>query len=282
MPGKVIAITGATSGIGLATVEALAQNAHQLILLCRSLEKGEIVREELQQYSANKTIELLACDLSNFESVRLAASGIKEKHQHLDILINNAGFMGYPERQVSTNGVEVTIATNHLGPFLLTLSLTDLLKSGKEGRIINLNSYMHRYGYIDWEDFQLKKKYKPMKAYARSKFLNLVSNMVLAEKLKDDGITINNVDPGSVNTSIDRTYKKWFRTMFKIAGPFMRTPEKGAETSIYLCEERSVGETTGKLFKDKKIIPPSERVYDQSIRGEVWEWTFKSLGLPIF
>ncbi|MEM7552165.1 MAG: SDR family NAD(P)-dependent oxidoreductase [Bacteroidota bacterium] len=272
-----IIITGANSGIGLATAKFLAEN-HQLIWLCRSTSKAEVARKKITDTLPDANIDIIECDLSSQSSIESASQKIYERYDSIDVLINNAGFMGYPKRTETPEGIEATIATNHLGPLLLTLLIKNLLKNARNGgRVINVNSYMHRHGKLDWENVQLEENYRPMKAYALSKLMALTISNKLSELLKDDKISVNSIDPGMVYTGIDRTYSNWFQMMYRLGKPFMKSAEKGAETSIYLAEEEQGLNATGELFKDKKTIKPSSKTTDRNLQNQIWEWSLKKL-----
>jgi NAD(P)-dependent dehydrogenase (short-subunit alcohol dehydrogenase family) len=188
----------------------------------------------------------------------------------LDVLVNNAGGIFSPRRE-SEDGIEYTFALNHLAYFLLTNLLLDLLKSGGRSRVVNVSSDAHTAGHIDFDDLVGMKRYFAQRAYAQSKLANVLFTYELARRIEGDGVTVNAVHPGVVRTNFGSTASTSFRLVVKMVGPFMRSPEKGAETVIYLASSKDVEGVTGKYFYDKKEIRSIRESYDLNVAKRLWE-----------
>jgi NAD(P)-dependent dehydrogenase (short-subunit alcohol dehydrogenase family) len=279
MRDKIILITGATSGIGKATALNLAKRGATIVITCRNKEKGDRIQNELINLSENNNIHLLQGDLSNKNDIKELTESFKNIFPRLDILINNAGTLGLPRRTENKDGHELTIATNYFSQFLLSYYLKDWLQKSPDGRIINVSSATYRLSTIDWKDFMMKGRYKPLIAYGKSKVMIALFSFELAERLKDTGITVNCVDPGTVYTNIANTYPKLFRVIYELGEPFMKSPEKGAETIIYLATEKKLTGITGKFFKNKKAFKPTRYSADEDVRKLLWDETMNYLKL---
>ncbi len=279
MRDKIILITGATSGIGKAVALNLAKRGATIVITCRNREKGERVKYELINLSDNNSIHVLEANLSRKNDIKGLADSFKNIFPRLDILINNVGTLGTPKRLENADGHELTIATNYFSQFLMVHYLQDWLQKSDHARIINVLSATYRMSTIDWKDFMVKNRYRPLIAYSKSKVMIALFSFELAERLKDLGITVNCVDPGTVYTNIANTFPKAFRLAYKLGEPFMRTPEKGAETIVYLASAKKLKGVTGKLFKDKKILKPSKYSTDEAVRKQLWGETVRYLNL---
>lgn len=271
MKDKICIVTGANSGIGKITALALAKKGATVVLICRNEVKGKIAQEEIMKQSENENIDLLLCDFSSQTQIRKVASAFNNKYSKLDILVNNAGLMLGKERQVSEDGIEMTFAINHLGYFLLTNLLLDSLKNAEKARIVSVSSYAHYFSKPDFDNLQLEKAYKPLKAYAISKLANILFTFELAKKLKDTNITVNCLHPGGVATNFANDSTKFFKFLFKIGKPLLISAEKGAETSIYLATSPEVENITGKYFEKKKVKKPSKFALEEANWEKMWE-----------
>ncbi|WP_460940654.1 SDR family NAD(P)-dependent oxidoreductase [Spirosoma humi] len=229
---KTALITGANVGIGLATAKALARRGFNLILLCRNQEKGEEALNSLQRIKPAVTVELLLADLTDAGSIRRAAAQIKRNHQTLDVLINNAGYS--PDRIEFVDNVEKSFYANHLGHFILTYYLLDLLKASGEARVINLSSAAYVLGNAS-RFFRQDKKLSVLSAYGDGKLANILFTKELATRYADFGITAYALHPGVVKSGFGSNFTGGFSLLMGLARPFMRTPEQGAETSVYLA-----------------------------------------------
>jgi NAD(P)-dependent dehydrogenase (short-subunit alcohol dehydrogenase family) len=267
MSVKTTVITGATSGIGKATAFTLAKRGHALYLLVRDIGKGEEVKKEIARQTGNQQVFIIKCDLSELQSVRLAAEELSSKLFNINLLINNAGGM-FVKRKESADGFEMTFAVNYLGHFALTHYLMPLLARG-HARIINVSSEAYRMAKPDLDDLQLLNKYSPFKAYANSKLFNIYFTKSLAEKYADKGILAYALHPGMVNTAfgIDST---GYKIMHLLARPWMITPEKAVEGIIHLASNPKIEKKSGAYFKKLKPVKSSSAANDNKFRDELW------------
>ena len=203
MSGKICIVTGANSGIGKETALGLAQMGARVVMVCRNAEKGKAALEEIRRESGSSQVDLLIADMSSQASVRALAEQIQQKYPRLDVLVNNAGGAA-PARTLSADGIEMTLATNHLGPALLTLLLLDLLKASAPSRIINVSSSEAQSpARLDMNDLQFeRRKYSSVAAYGQSKLLMNAFTFELARRLAGTGVTANCLHPGAVATNI--------------------------------------------------------------------------------
>ena len=270
MGNRIVLITGATSGIGKETARALVQKGFQVIVVGRNQAKLERTVRELEGISQDASVVALVCDLSSQESIRQLSQDIHAEYDHIDVLINNAGLIIAP-RQTTVDGLEYTFALNHLGYFLLTGLLLDLLKAGKSGRIINVSSRAHQGGHIHFDDLMLEKSYSAMKAYSQSKLANVLFTYELGRKLKGTGITVNCLHPGAVRSNFGMELPGLMKVIMLIARPFLISSRKGAITPIYLASSPEVEDVTGKYFVKKHVVQSSPESYDEDIARRLWE-----------
>ncbi|KAK3872325.1 hypothetical protein Pcinc_022543 [Petrolisthes cinctipes] len=204
LDGKTVIVTGASAGIGKEAARDLARRGARIILACRNLEKAQRVAEEITTDTWNHNVVVRELDVSDLDSVRKFAKEILTTEEHLDILINNAGMAGHPKREVTHDGLELTMATNHYGHFLLTNLLLKLLKKSAPSRIIVVSSVMHKFcTKLDPEDLNFEKKYYSFfSSYNQSKLCNVLFTLELADRLKGVGVTANCLHPGAVATDI--------------------------------------------------------------------------------
>ncbi len=272
MKEKNILITGGNAGIGLATAIALAQKGATIYIVSRSKEKAEAAITKIKTESKNNDIHYFIADLSSQKSIRNLVQEINKKLTKLDVLINNAGGV-FSDFQLSEDGIEMTLATNHFSFFLLTHLLLDLLKKSDAARIINVSSDSHYKGKIDIDSFTQNKAYFVLKAYEQSKLANVLFTQELASRLKDLNITVNALHPGFVNTDIGTKGTQWYANWIwslasKIGG---LSVENGAKTSIYLASSDEVKNVTGKYFDKCKSVAPAAITNDKKLQQAVWE-----------
>ncbi|MCK4464477.1 MAG: SDR family oxidoreductase [Bacteroidales bacterium] len=280
MKNKIVLITGANSGIGKATATRLAIMGAYIVMLCRNKERGETARQDIIQTSGNNNIELILIDLTDLGSVRKAAEEIKAKYDHIDVMLNNAG--GYFEkRKTSKDGYEYTFAMNHLGHFLLTNLLLDELKAAVNARIINLSSDIHKKGHIYFDDLMTEKKYKGFGVYSHAKLANILFTNELSRRLQHTNITVNTLHPGMVRTNFTSDASRFIKFMMTIMGRFLKSPEKGAETSVYLASSKEVDRISGKYFVNRKEKKSSPESYDEKVAKKLWKVSCELTGLDI-
>jgi len=277
MSGKTVIVTGANSGIGYVTAMELAcQNAH-VVLACRREEAAREAREAILKKCPESEISLLLVDLSSLNSVRNAARQALAQWPEIHGLINNAGIaqMG---RQTSADGFELTLATNHIGPFLFTRLLQPALEK-TEGRIINVASDAHRIGRMHFDDLNLERGYNVLKAYAQSKLANILFTRELACKLESAGVGVYAMHPGNVNTNIWPGEQWYGRLLSSLIRPFLISPEKGARTLIWLATSPELEGENGLYYRNCQRCRPSDRAMDPEGARRLWEWTERVTGL---
>lgn len=281
MNRKTILITGANSGLGFEAAKQLAKQGHEIILLCRNKEKGEIAVSEIKSYSNNQNIHLYTANLASQKSIEAVAQQIKKDISKLDVLLNNAGGV-FNNFQLSEDGIEMTIANNHFNYFWMTYYLFDLLKNGKDARIINVASDSHYSAKkIDIESFYQKKgNYFVLSAYEQSKLANVLFTYTLAEKAKPYNITVNALHPGFVYTPIgEKNGNKFFGMVWSAASKlFGLSVEKGARSHIYLASSDEVKDISGKYFHNCKAKKSSSISYDKNLQAMLWNESERKSG----
>ena len=227
---KIILVTGATSGIGEVTARELARQGAHVIILARNAEKAKKTQQDIIADTNNSEVDVVLADLSVLQEVRDVAADIHAKYPRLDVLVNNAGLMFGAEREVSPDGNEMTLATNHLGPFLLTSLLLDLLQKSPAARIVNVASMAYKFSKPTLDDIQSERSYSAMWQYGTSKLWNIMFTQELARRLRAHGIgniTTNSLHPGAVATGYGQQSGGWLSAVLALGRPFMLSPEKG-------------------------------------------------------
>ncbi len=281
MNKRVCIVTGASSGIGKAIALGLAQIGATVVLVCRDKNRGESALNEIKQKYQNSSVDLFVADLSSQESIRVLVRQYVDKYKQLHVLVNNAGTF-FTKRHVTVDGIETVFAVNYLAPFLLTNLLLDTLKRSTPSRIINVAGAHHNKGKINFDDLQGAQDFNGSRAIAQSKLALVLYTYELAKGLEGTGVTVNCSDPGMVATNLtdkDEDFPKFFKYMFKLVKPFMKSPAKGAETSIYLASSPEVEGITGQYFANKKIIKSSPASYDINTARRLWDVSVSLTGL---
>ncbi len=268
--GKTAIVTGANSGMGMATARALLDEGATVIMLCRSEKRGKEAYEELTK-DGNSTTYLILCDLGDYGSIRNFVKQVKASFTRIDILVNNAGFISL-DRQETKEGLERQFGINHVGHFLLTTELLDIM--GEGSRIVNVASGAHKTGKIHFDDINLHKGFNVIKAYSQSKLAKVLFTRELARRVKDRGITVNCCHPGAVATNIGIDRDTGFgRTVTRLLKPFFQTPAQGASTAIFLATDESVKDITGEYFYKCKIAKSSKRSKDMELAKRLFEFS---------
>jgi NAD(P)-dependent dehydrogenase (short-subunit alcohol dehydrogenase family) len=284
MSGKICIVTGANSGIGKETALGLAQMGARVVMVCRNAEKGEAALEEICREVGSSQVDLLIADMSSQASVRALAEQIQRKYPRLDVLVNNAGGAALA-RTLSADGIEMTLATNHLGAALLTLLLLDLLKASAPSRIVNVSSTEAQSpSRLDMNDLQFeRRKYSAVAAYRQSKLLMNAFTFELARRLAGTGVTANCLHPGAVATNI------WNPDLLPLIGglivavvkPFLLNSKQGAAVSLYLATSPEVAQVSGEYFVKSKPAKSNPLSRDPKLMAEVWLCTEKMTSLPL-
>lgn len=283
---KTIVITGGSDGIGLQTAKSLAATNAHIIITGRNKEKTENAVRLIKETSNNYRVSHYLVDFLDFQSVRYVAKEIDDSVDKIDVLINNAGAT-FSNFQLSKDGLEKTMATNHFAHFLLTGLLLPKIQLAHSARIINVSSHSHYSapsGGIDFESIKTNKGYFIMKAYAQSKLANVLFTISLAEKLKAQSITVNSLHPGAIKTNIgNKPDMNWLHSLaWTVLQKTMGLSiEQGAKTSIYLASSDEVNNISGKYFSSTnrfnitwqkpKIVVPLHWANDGELRQELWK-----------
>ena len=279
MHGKTVIVTGSSSGIGLVTACELARMGARVAMICRPGPHVEEARRRVEAAAGNPSrIELLSADLSSQASVRSVAAEFLRTHDRLDVLVNNAGLY-LPDRRLTVDGLEATFATNHLGPFLLTRLLLDLLSASAPARIVCVSSEAHRVGRIAFDDLQGEERFRGMRAYAQSKLANLLITRELARRLAGTGVTANSLHPGVVRTGFGHDAGGFMNWGTRLVSRFMITPEEGARTSIHLASSSLVENVTGLYFAKCKTRTPAAAARDDAVGRRLWDVSERLVGL---
>jgi NAD(P)-dependent dehydrogenase (short-subunit alcohol dehydrogenase family) len=270
MQGKVCVVTGATSGIGLVSAQALARQGATLIVVARNAERGAATVSRIRQETGNSAVELMVADLSVQVQVRQLAGEIQQRCARLDVLVNNAGAL-FARRQLSQDGLEMTFALNHLAYFLLTNLLLDHLKAADSARVVNVSSDAHRHAELDFSDLQGQHRYTGWRAYARSKLANILFTYELARRLEGTDIATNALHPGFVATNFGRNNRSITAALFRILQLAAISPEEGAQTIIYLASSPAVRGVKGQYFVKQQAVRSSQLSYDRSAAERLWQ-----------
>ena len=270
LKGKIAIVTGANSGMGMATTEALSDEGATVIMLCRNGERGKEAVAKLTE-NRSRDLDLILCDLGDYESIRNFVKTVKEKYDHIDVLVNNAGFISL-DRQETKEGLERQFGINHIGHFLLTTELVDIMPRGS--RIVNVASGAHKTGRIHFNDINLHKRFNVIKAYSQSKLANVLFTRELARRLKKRGITVNCCHPGAVATNIGIDRDTGFgKTITGLLKPFFLTPRQGADTAIFLAADDAVKDITGEYFYRRMIARSSRRSKDMRLARRLYKFS---------
>jgi NAD(P)-dependent dehydrogenase (short-subunit alcohol dehydrogenase family) len=271
-------VTGANSGIGLETARGLAAAGLRTVLLCRNPERAEAARADIGSTHPDAELHVVLCDLGLQADVRRAAAEVQQRFDRLDVLVNNAG-VTLRKKEVTSEGIDAMLATNHLGPFLLTNLLLPLLERSAPSRVVNLASDAHKLGKLHIDDLQCdRRSYGPlgMRRYGETKTMNILFTRELARRLEGTGVTANAVHPGGVRTNLGNPPKP----VIAVVGLFLKTPEVGARTSLACALEPAFATTTGGYFT--KSRPADDRLnaqaQDDALAKELWDRSAELVG----
>lgn len=279
MAGKTCLVTGATAGIGRVTALELAHMGANVVVGGRDPAKSAFTANEIREESGNTEVEFLVADLSSQEEIRRLAEEFKDRHQRLDVLVNNAGAIRM-SRKKSVDGIEMTFAVNHLSYFLLTNLLLDVLAASAPARVVNVASSVHQKAKIDVFDIHAPRYYSGFRAYSRSKLCNLLFTYELSRRLEGSGVTANALHPGLVATDILRNNGILGRFLNMILGLRGISVESGAITSVYAASSPEMEGVSGKYLEKKQIVPSSPRSFDEAQAAALWELSANLTGIP--
>jgi len=277
MTGKTCLVTGANSGIGKEISRELASRGARVLMVARSAERGEQARDEVAASTGNDDVELLLCDLSSQREVRRLAHEVLASEENLHVLVNNAGLI-LGRRSLTEDGIETTFAVNHLAPFLLTQTLVDKLSASAPARVVTVASDAHRGSRIDFEDPSGELKFSSMGAYGQSKLANILFTTELARRLEGAGVTATCLHPGVVRTGFGREGSPLIRMFFKLAGVFLLTPKRGADTAIWLASSSDVEGARGGYYEKRSLVKPSREGRDSAAAERLWALSERMTG----
>ena len=277
MQGQVCVITGATSGIGKAAAAALAQQGAEIIVVGRDPARAEATAAAIQADGAPPPKVEIA-DLARLDQVRALAGRLDQTLDRIDVLINNAGLV-LNERQVTPDGYEHVFAVNHLAPFLLTNLLRPKLGASAPARVITVSSDAHTAAKLDLDDPNLEHGWSSWRSYSNSKLANILFTRELAGRLDGTGVTANCLHPGVVRTGFGRDARPLMRVGITIARPFMLSPERGADTIVYLASSPDVAAKTGGYYVKREPREPSAAARDDGLARGLWETSERLTGL---
>jgi len=270
--GKTALVTGASSGIGKVTASALATMGATVYLVCRNRAKGGQVQQEIKELAGHDRVFLIVADLAEQAQVRRAAQEFLNTGEPLHILHNNAGITNTARRE-TVDGIEETFAVNHLAYFLLTNLLLDRLKESAPARIVNVASDAHYFVKgMQFDDLEYVNRYKTFKVYGQSKLANLLFALALAPKLRGTDVTINSVHPGVVTTGLGMQNGGFLSKIVPVIGGLLfRSPEKGAESSIYVCTSPTLNDVSGKYYANCRQKTPKPWARDVEAAEKLWK-----------
>ncbi len=269
MQGKVCLITGATSGIGLVAAREIGRRGARVVLVGRDAARCDAAAREVSAAAGGRQPETLLADLSSQRQVRELAQKFRQRHDRLDVLVNNAGGM-WLERHLTEDGLERTFAVNHLAYFLLTHLLLDTLKASAPARVVNVSSGAHRRATLDFGDLQGEHGYSGWQAYCRSKLENVLFTYELARRLRGTGVTANALHPGWVATGFGG-HNGWRGALIRgLSRLFALTPEQGARTIVYLATSPDVANVSGQYYFQDRAVSTSPASYDEQAAERLW------------
>ncbi|KAL6489022.1 hypothetical protein MHYP_G00027630 [Metynnis hypsauchen] len=283
LDGKTALITGANTGIGKETARDLARRGARVVMACRDLTRAENAAEEIQRTTGNGNVVIRHLNLASLYSVREFAKDFLATEERLDILINNAGVMMCP-KWITEDGYETQLAVNHLGHFLLTNLLLDLLKSSTPSRVVTVSSIAHGGGKIDFDDlFFDKRPYNSLVSYKQSKLANVLFSRELARRMRGTGVTSYSLHPGVIRTELGRHVEcghPLLKTVLSLPCILlMKTPWQGAQTTIYCAVTEGLESKSGCYFSDCVEREPSPEGKDDEVARRLWEESARLVGL---
>ena len=270
MAEKVCLVTGGNSGIGKSVALGLAKMGATVVVVSRNKEKGETAVTDTVEKSGNKNLELIQADMSSQNSIRQLVNEFRARHEKLHLLINNAGVY-LTKRSETEDGLESTFAVNHLGPFLLTSLLVDILKASAPSRIVNVTSDAHKGARVNFDDLQGERKFSGWQAYGQSKLAMILYTHGLAKKLEGTGVTVNSAHPGVVRTNFAKNNGGLVMRGFRFLGMFFISPESAAKRILYVATSPDLEGVTGKYFTKMHEVKSSQESYDDDSARRLWQ-----------
>ncbi len=279
MTGRTVLVTGGTGGIGRAAATALASMGARVGITGRDRDRAEAAAAEIARVSGGAAVDVFVADMSSQAEVRRLAGDVLATYPRLDVLLNNVGGF-WAHRHMTADGLEHTFALNHLAPFLLTNLLLERLVASAPARIVTVSSGAQSLGRIDFDDLMGERKYSGQRAYNQSKLANVMFTYELARRLEGTGVTANALHPGVTNTSFSaEDPTRAFAVIIALMRPFMRSPERGADTAVYLASAPEVEGVTGRYFADRKPRKSHQSSYDAATTARLWQVSADLVGI---
>jgi retinol dehydrogenase 14 len=278
MAGKCVLVTGGTGGIGKATAAGLAALGARVGITGRDRTRADAAAADIRA-AGGPGVDVFVADMSSQREVRRLAAEVLDAYPRLDVLVNNVGG-SWAHRHTTVDGLEHTFAVNHLAPFLLTNLVIERLKASAPARVVTVSSAAHTTGRIDFDDLQGERAYSVQRAYSQSKLANVMFTYELARRLDGTGVTATVLHPGVVRTGFGAEDRGPMNRLAVLARPFMKSPERGAATSIYLAANATVEGVTGRYFVGRSPRASSKPSYDTAAAGRLWRISADLVGLP--
>ena len=280
MTGKTVLITGATSGIGRAAAIGLATIGARVGITGRDRSRAEAAAAEIARASGNPAVDVFVADMSSQSEVRRLADEVLTTYPRLDVLLNNVGGF-WAHRHVTADGLEHTLAVNHLAPFLLTSLLLERLIASAPARVVTVSSAAQSMGKIDFDDLMGERRYSGQRAYNQSKLANVMFTYELARRLEETGVTATALHPGVTRTGFGADDPNLMMTpIIAVLRPFMKSPTRGAKTAVFLASSPEVDGVTGRYFADRKARKSQDSSYDAATTAQLWDVSAELVGLP--
>jgi len=270
LDGKTVIVTGASAGVGMESARDFARRGARVVMTCRDMKKGEKVRQGIIKETGNNNVTLKRLDFADLASVRSCAKEILKEEARIDILLNNAG-AGDMGKKFTDDGLQILMQSNHFGPFLFTNILLGKIRKSTPSRIVNVSSVGHKWAKLDLDHLD-QSTVNRMLVYPNTKLANIYFTIVLADKLRGKGVTVNSLHPGAVKTEFMRNIPTYVKVLLAILfGYFAKTAEEGAQTQIMLCVSKDVEHVTGEYFSDCKKEELSAVAKDKKRAAKLWE-----------
>jgi len=280
MTGRQCVVTGATSGIGEIAALELARANARVAIVCRNRAKGEAVLARIGAETGNHETMLFIADLESQAEIRRVAGELLDHCERIDVLLNNAGVTNL-KRSTTVDGIETVFAVNHLAYFLLTRLLLDRVLATPESRIVNVASDAYKFGSIDFDDLGHEQQYRWMRVYGQSKLANILFTQELARRIAGSGTTVNALHPGAVSTGLGSNNGGLLhKLVMGIGAPFMKSPQRGAETSLYLATSPDVAGMSGEYYRNCRVSRLQPQARDPRIAARLWQVSEEMTGLP--
>lgn len=268
-----VLLTGATRGIGRAAAIELSRQGIEVALVGREAERVKAIAQEAKAAGGGAPIHEHVADLTLMADVRALAVEVGERYEHIDVLANNAGAL-FASRKETSEGLEQTLALNHLAPFLLTNLLRDRLDGG---RVVTTASDAHKGGRLDLDDLQSEKSYAAMRVYGTSKLCNILFTRELAKRAPE--LHANCFHPGVVRTGFGKNENGIWKALTTLGAPFFRSPQRGARSLVWLSLSDEAAALTGEYVQDEKVLTPSAQAQDDTLAEGLWERSAELVGL---